>query len=68
MPKTVSKMSLAELQAERAALLPAIKKMKRNPAKYADELAKKSRRNLLLKDEILLRTKAMANEPLSMAA
>lgn len=58
-PKKVSKMTLAELEAERASLKPAIKKMKRNPGNHSTELSEKSRRNLHLKDEISRRKKVV---------
>lgn len=54
-PKKVSKMTLAELQAERDELLPVLKKMKRKAAPNLVELNKMRRRNLLLKDEICRR-------------
>ena len=67
-PKRISKMSLTELQTERAELLSLIKKMKRNPAQHSSQLDKMKRRNLQLKDEIFSRRIATEEAPLQIAA
>lgn len=61
----IKKMTISELEAERAALLPVIKKAKRNPVLCNATMSMMRRRNLALKDAIEARKQGASAETTS---